>query len=71
MSAEVAIGGVKLIPEPEVTLRLNAMADAYRAIIAEANERAVMLTVSNALANEQLARQSKEIEELKKPKEGA
>ena len=61
---DVSPTGEKLIPETEAALRINAMANEYKAAIAGLSERCAMLAVANALANARIA-------ELEKPKEVA
>lgn len=62
----ISSGGVPLIPQPEVQLRVNAMAAEFREIIGSMAQHATDLAVSNALANKMLQDQQAEIEKLKK-----
>mgnify|MGYP001571266171 CR=1 FL=1 len=49
----------------EVELRIDAMADEFREIIASISQHCVELAVANALANKTISEQQSEINELK------
>lgn len=50
----------------ETALRIEAMASEFREIIASISQRCAELSVANAIANQTIAEQAKQIAEMKK-----